>query len=140
MTIDTKQIGGSHYGGGEIQHWDFVVRCLDNRYLEGNATKYLDRWQKKEGLQDLKKARSYVSKLITEVACGRIKPLDLHRFLDTEDGELTPARFCNLRDHEPTTRLAIGLLAYWQTASDLLQTLQLVDDLIGRLESNAPTV
>jgi hypothetical protein len=33
-------------------------------YLDGNAVKYLSRWRHKGGVQDLKKARHYIDKLI----------------------------------------------------------------------------
>jgi hypothetical protein len=57
------QVGGNHYAA-DYQHWDWV-EDLEMGYLEGNATKYLVRWRSKNGLQDLKKARSYIMKLLT---------------------------------------------------------------------------
>lgn len=46
-------------------------------YLKGNIKKYLDRYQDKNGVQDLKKARWYLNKLIEveadEAVCGREK-------------------------------------------------------------------
>ena len=63
-TKDTfvAQEGGSHYQA-EYQHWDWVVD-IGMTYLPANATKYVSRWQKKNGLQDLLKAQTYLDKLI----------------------------------------------------------------------------
>lgn len=58
---NSKQIGGNHYKGG-YEHWDFVLDTGQN-YLQGCATKYISRWRKKNGLEDLKKAQHYVEKL-----------------------------------------------------------------------------
>jgi len=62
MGANERQEGGDHYKAAKVQHWDLVAQ---NRvgYLEGNATKYLTRWRKKNGLEDLKKALHYVDKL-----------------------------------------------------------------------------
>jgi hypothetical protein len=65
MSANDRQIGGSHYkrGDGRIEHWDLVER-YGLGYLEGCATKYVDRWRSKNGLEDLAKAEHYVQKLI----------------------------------------------------------------------------
>jgi hypothetical protein len=59
------QIGGTHYRT-PIQHWDYVI-ANGLGYFEGQITKYVTRWRKKNGLQDLYKARHFLDKLI-EVA------------------------------------------------------------------------
>lgn len=58
-----EQVGGDHYQA-DFQHWDMVALTRTG-YLEGNATKYLSRWRKKNGLEDLKKSYSYVDKMIS---------------------------------------------------------------------------
>lgn len=70
MPANTTQIGGSHYQGA-IQTWDYII-AQDLGYLEGNIVKYVSRWKKKNGLEDLKKARHYLDKLIevTEQQAG----------------------------------------------------------------------
>lgn len=57
-----EQIGGNHYAG-QYQHWDW---CIEHElgYLCGTATKYLCRWRSKGGLEDLRKSRSYVLKML----------------------------------------------------------------------------
>jgi len=56
------QEGGDHYQA-EYQHWDWVLEA-EIGYLAGNATKYISRWRKKNGVQDLLKALTYIDKMI----------------------------------------------------------------------------
>jgi len=62
MTTFVEQIGGSHYKA-EYQHWDLALD-IEMGPLEYAATKYTTRWDKKNGAQDVKKAISYIDKLI----------------------------------------------------------------------------
>ena len=58
-----EQIGGSHYKDCQIQPVEYIVRNgLD--FLEGNIIKYVTRWKDKNGIEDLKKAKQYLDKLI----------------------------------------------------------------------------
>lgn len=57
------QIGGAHYKDYKYETWDVIVDW-NLGYLDGNAVKYLSRWRLKGGIQDLKKARHYIDKLI----------------------------------------------------------------------------
>lgn len=58
-----RQIGGSHYGLGQFQHWDMVdLFHLD--YFQGQITKYVVRWRDKNGIEDLEKAKHYLEKYI----------------------------------------------------------------------------
>lgn len=65
-TVQSKaneiQVAGDHYRT-PIQHWDYVL-ANDLGYFEGQITKYVTRWRKKNGLQDLHKARHFLEKLI----------------------------------------------------------------------------
>ena len=60
MSANDTQIGGKHYQY-EYQHWDLVCD-LNLHYLLGCATKYVSRWQEKNGLEDLRKSLHYISK------------------------------------------------------------------------------
>jgi hypothetical protein len=61
-SANETQVAGTHYRSA-IQHWDFVAaRGLG--YFEGQVTKYLTRWRKKNGVQDLQKARHFLAKLL----------------------------------------------------------------------------
>lgn len=82
MGANAKQIGGKHYQRG-IQHWDYVL-SKNIPYLEAQVIKYVERWDHKNGLQDLEKAGHFLQKLIEhnfpdatvtfEVALGTSKP------------------------------------------------------------------
>lgn len=58
-----KQEGGDHYQA-EYQHWDWVQEAGIG-YLVACATKYISRWRKKNGIEDLLKARTYLEKIMT---------------------------------------------------------------------------
>lgn len=63
LTANDAQEGGSHYKDKTIQPWDYIT--MNNLgYLEGNIVKYVSRWKDKNGIEDLKKARHYLDKLI----------------------------------------------------------------------------
>ena len=65
MNANEVQVGGDHYKSS-LQHWDFVSQALCGCYLEGCITKYVSRWRKKNGKQDLQKAAHYLDKLYQE--------------------------------------------------------------------------
>lgn len=69
MSANDRQINGDHYQAS-IQTWDYIV-AHDLSFLEGNVIKYVTRFRKKNGLQDLEKARHYLDKLI-EVEHARL--------------------------------------------------------------------
>lgn len=62
-TANETQIGGDHYKAKFIQPWDFIA-ANQIGYFEGNIVKYVSRWRDKGGINDLKKARHYLDKLI----------------------------------------------------------------------------
>ena len=58
-----RQVGGSHYKDMKIQP---AVFCFRNNipFLEGMVIKYVTRWRKKNGVEDLRKARHCIDMLI----------------------------------------------------------------------------
>lgn len=62
-TANDRQEGGTHYKQFKHETWD-VILDWGLGYLDGNAVKYLSRWKHKGGVDDLKKARHYIDKLI----------------------------------------------------------------------------
>ncbi len=57
------QVGGQHYKDMAIQPVEFV-HANGIGYFEGCAIKYLARWRKKNGVEDLKKAIHFIELLI----------------------------------------------------------------------------
>ena len=62
-----KQVGGTHYQSGGVEHWDYCS-LVEVPNLEYASTKYMTRWRKKNGIQDLQKSLTYVEK---RIACHR---------------------------------------------------------------------
>lgn len=59
-----RQVGGTHYRTEHgMQHWDVVAK-FDLDYFQGQITRYLFRWRKKNGIEDLEKARHFLDKYI----------------------------------------------------------------------------
>lgn len=57
------QHGGNHYKVVKFQPWD-VVLDWELGYLDGTALKYISRWKRKNGLEDIRKAIHFLQKLI----------------------------------------------------------------------------
>lgn len=67
-----RQVGGDHYAKRSIQPWD-IWREYGLNAFEGAIVKYLLRWRDKGGVEDLKKARHTLDRLI-EIEEGRRRP------------------------------------------------------------------
>ena len=63
-------INPNHYKGNGIECIEYMQERLNSEaflgYLNGNVIKYTHRWQDKNGVEDLRKARWYLDKLIEE--------------------------------------------------------------------------
>ena len=64
MSANDKQIGGDHYHSA-YQHWDFQ-KDVEFNYLEAQVAKYVTRYTRKNGAQDLEKALHFLEKLQEE--------------------------------------------------------------------------
>jgi hypothetical protein len=62
-TVNNIQHGGTHYKEKTVQPWDYIA-ANNLGYFEGNVVKYVSRWRDKGGVEDLRKARHYLDKLI----------------------------------------------------------------------------
>lgn len=62
MENKERVIHPQHYNNG-IEVWDYLYsHQLD--FFEGNIVKYVTRWKHKNGIEDLRKAKEYLDKLI----------------------------------------------------------------------------
>ena len=135
MTANETQVGGTHYAS-VYQHWDWVINC-GLGYLEGQATRYIVRWRKKDGLQDLQKALHYINKLI------EVKPI-YQKLRKVGDYSIVEVRlryiFEEIQKFSQANRLtdceraAIQELATWQDEIQLLVARDLVLALIKAAE------
>lgn len=68
-------INPSHYKDNGIECIEYIKERLPNDaflgYLNGNVIKYTHRWKDKNGIEDLRKARWYLDKLIEEQCNGK---------------------------------------------------------------------
>lgn len=65
------QVGGKHYREMKIQPIEYITQNKLS-YSEGNVIKYVSRWRKKGGVEDLRKAKHYIEMLIEEANSGNI--------------------------------------------------------------------
>lgn len=106
------QVGGTHYQAS-FQHWDWVLRYRVD-YLAGNATKYVTRWRKKNGLADLEKAQHYVAKL-----------LESHELVPRSNAPTPLDIACPLNEYAKANELwwteerIIALLTTWRDKANL---------------------
>ena len=63
LSANDTQHGGEHYRTKPIQPWDYI-HANGLGYFDGNVVKYVSRWREKGGVDDLRKARHYIDKLI----------------------------------------------------------------------------
>ena len=63
MSANDIQVDGDHYKRQPIQPWDYIA-ANGLGFFEGNVVKYVTRWRDKAGVDDLRKARHYLDKLI----------------------------------------------------------------------------
>lgn len=122
-SANDRQVGGEHYKA-TYQHWDFVTDAQLS-YLEGCATKYLARWRKKNGTQDLEKALHYVDKMLEIV-----KDEQLNMNSTTHRGRLT-ARFCEEGGVDPRDTMALSLVCTWSTRSHLELARQAIEQMLA---------
>jgi hypothetical protein len=126
------QVGGTHYQS-EYQHWDWV-EDMGMGYLEGNATKYVSRWRKKNGIEDLKKALTYVEKLLVRWYMGRRNrgPGETH-------GEVYEQfhRWCEINEVKDKERDVCYTLAFWYSPGDLRHAHSVITALIKGEEKEA---
>lgn len=68
LGADKEQIGGDHYMNMGVQPWTAMESWMTREqfagFLRGNAIKYLARCGTKGGVEDLRKARHYLDKLL----------------------------------------------------------------------------
>lgn len=123
MKANDLQIGGEHYRS-EMQHWD-VVEKYGIGYLEGCSSKYLLRWKKKNGLEDLQKSLHYAVKL-----------RELHVFNARGPRGYVPdmvlQEFIEVNAIEPEEAAAISVLFQWKTEADLLEASEIIQRIIDR--------
>jgi len=62
-TLMSNNISPSYYQKGSVEVTDYIT-SNEMSFIEGNIIKYVTRYKDKSGIQDLRKARWYLDKLI----------------------------------------------------------------------------
>jgi Protein of unknwon function (DUF3310). len=115
-SANERQVAGGHYNGVAVQHWDYAVQVLGNRYLEGQITKYVMRHRKKNGMQDLQKAEHFLDKLIEEFRIGRI-----HGFNEVVTPDFNMADLIAQNGLNSFEAFVVKRLAFWYREDHLEQ-------------------
>jgi hypothetical protein len=101
MTTELDTLRPPYYkGDGKIEVWDFVI-SQNLGFLDGNIVKYVCRYKGKNGLEDLKKARQYLDKLIAVTEREQEKSNEKEK--DTNDIEL----YLKAKIHQATEMIDI---------------------------------
>jgi len=139
------QHGGTHYQS-EIQHWDFIVENGIG-YLEGCASKYVTRSRKKDGLNDLKKAITYIDKIIAKGQQGFVRAPYFQRWIVkfieamrigapvSTTPPLDFGAYGKANGLTPRELLAFRLICDWRDGADLLTAKSICQQMITELEA-----
>jgi hypothetical protein len=87
MSANDTQISGNHYKGKTVQPWDYIA-ANNLGYFEGNVVRYISRWRDKGGVDDLRKAKHYIEKLIELETQVKDEYKSERLILPTDDGPL----------------------------------------------------
>jgi len=119
VKANDRQVGGDHYRTGGLQHWDM----FGPEYYMGCATKYVSRWRKKNGMQDLEKAKHYAEKLAEGV---RRRPSTFKN-----DHEFPEARaWMKNAGLDFVEQSIVTALLCWVTADDVQMAIEGIDFLM----------
>jgi Protein of unknwon function (DUF3310) len=125
---NNRQVGGSHYASA-YQHWDLVWRCQLG-YFPGQITKYALRFRKKNGLQDLEKARHFAAKYLELIqdqvmgCAGALAPSRIER-------ELT--HFFAVNDADSRVQRVFSLMTHSHDADSIKKVGELLSELEAEL-------
>lgn len=130
------QVGGDHYSSATgVQHWDYV-EAMGLGYLEGCATKYLCRGDKKHHspLTDYRKARSYVQKLLE---LHEHKGRDNHCLyaFGKRNAPYSPGQLAESYGLDLQRSAVIELLTLWNHAKHLRKAEELLNSIINGVEN-----
>jgi len=93
-----RQVAGDHYKNSEIQPWDYI-HSQGLNFLAGNVVKYVSRYKKKNGIEDLQKALHYLEKLIeVETPQGLSAPLAGEGWHEELERKLRPQTFGTINE------------------------------------------
>jgi len=125
MSANDKKI--PHYAS-EYQHWDLAI-TLPMGYLEGCSTKYIARWRRKDGIEDLHKAMHYLDKLIEVYV-----PKPIPRNMSRSEVQYEVSRFSAMNKLSVIEEEYILLLSNYRYEDDLRTARLILEDIIELAE------
>lgn len=128
---NSRQVGGDHYkNAANYNHWDCAADTWMG-YFEGQITKYISRWRKREGIKDLAKAMHYYEKLVELYAQNRLRP----RVLVPGTHAVYLNKYFNAAQPRPSDeeRKIFIALVFYRNVSELAE----IPQLIGALQEMA---
>src|SRR6516164_8130135 len=125
MSANNRKI--PHYAS-EYQHWDLVV-AIPMSYLAGCSTKYVARWRKKGGVDDLHKAMHYLDKLIETYL-----PVPIARTMTRSEIQYEVSRFSAANHLSIIEEEYILLLSNYRYEDDLRTARLILEDIIELAE------
>ena len=128
MSANDKKI--PHYAT-EYQHWDLAV-SIPLSYLAGCSTKYVTRWRKKGGLDDLHKAMHYLDKLIETYL-----PVHIPRTMSRSEIQYEVSRFAAANHLSIIEEEYILLLSNYRYEDDLRTARLVLEDIIDLTEERS---
>jgi hypothetical protein len=100
---DGAHHGPGYYNGKDgMQPFD-VIDAFGLDFYEGNVVKYIVRWRKKNGLEDLYKARTYIEQVIKRAEAAA-EPVDAEIWCALVGGCIRGPAGSHLFDHSCQTR------------------------------------
>lgn len=109
--VDVKQVGGDHYAQ-EYQAWDYIINHKIE-FLLGNIIKYCTRYDKKNGLQDIDKAKSYFDKFVGSYDINLLTSFALNDSRYLFEVEYTTKHIVFKEQYENNSVKNIIDIAYW---------------------------
>ena len=128
MSANDKKI--PHYAS-EYQHWDLAI-TLPMGYLEGCSTKYIARWRRKDGIEDLHKAMHYLDKLIEVYV-----PKPIPRNMSRSEVQYEVSRFSAMNKLSVIEEEYILLLSNYRYEDDLRTARLVLEDIIDLAEERS---
>lgn len=121
----------THYNPtqGTVQLWDYLI-AINAPFMEGNIAKYVLRWRKKNGVQDLEKALDYIDKKIDAIRFGAPS------FRETWPQQKLLKQM--LFDNEVPTAEAeiIEMILHWRTMYSLYEVQNRINELMKEASNN----
>lgn len=127
-SANDRQVAGSHYRSG-TQPWDVFLELFGLSFHMCNCAKYLVRWRKKNGLEDLQKSKHYLEKTIESARNGWTNPIILEA-----NGTIAMRlieKMVKDNDIPPSEYTVIDIVLRWTDVRQLEHAMEILDNIIN---------